>query len=102
MLFFGVTVATGQVTLFAHLIFNVYGWDDIEPVTYLTGAFYAWVAFLFYFRYKGDWNWESASQSFMHKRYAQLCKKHAFEQSRIEFLERYRELLKLQIAYMEN
>lgn len=41
VLAFGVTMAMAQVGVFAHLIYGVYSWDDIEPVTYLTGAFYA-------------------------------------------------------------
>jgi hypothetical protein len=41
ILAFGVSMAMVQVGMFAHLIYDVYSWDDIEPVTYLVGAFYA-------------------------------------------------------------
>lgn len=57
MLLFGVGMAAGQVGGFGYLIYGLYTWDDMEPVTYLVGAFYACVSMAFYFRYKEDWDW---------------------------------------------
>lgn len=57
MLLFGVSMAAGQVGGFGYLIYGLYTWDDMEPVTYLVGAFYACVSMAFYFRYREDWDW---------------------------------------------
>lgn len=102
VILFGTSMASLQVGVFAYLIYGVYGWDDIEPVTYLTGAFYAWVSLLFYFRYKEDWEWSSVYSAFYIRRLKALMKSHQFDESRVEFLQRYQELLKLQLAYIKK
>lgn len=102
MILFGATMAIGQVGAFSYLIYGLYSWDTMEPVTYLVGSFYAWVSMLFYFRFKGDWEWASAYQTFYNRRIKHLCRSHSLDDDRIAFLERYKDLLKLQLAYIEN
>lgn len=102
MLLFGVSMAFGQVGCFGYLIYGLFSWDEMEPVTYLVGAFYAWVSMLFYFRYKGDWEWASAYETFYERKLQKLQSANNVEDSRIEFLERYRDLLKTQLAFIEQ
>ena len=102
MILFGTTMAAGQVTGFAYLIYGVYSWDDIEPITYLTGAFYLTVSMAFWTKYRDDWEWSNAYNVFYSRKLRNMTKRQSFEKSRIEFLKRYRELLKLQLAYIEK
>jgi len=102
MLLFGVSMAAGQVGGFAYLIYGVYTWDDMEPLTYLVGAFYAWVSMLFYFRFREDWEWSSAYEAFYQRRLRRLMQGNNLDDERISFLERYRDILNLQLAYLEK
>ena len=102
MILFGASMAAGQVGGFTYLIYGVYTWDDMEPVTYLVGAFYAWVSMVFWFRYKEDWEWSNAYSAFYNRKLRKLYRRKQFEQSRVEFLKRYQELLRLQLAYIKK
>eukprot|EP00344_Euplotes_crassus_P011937 CAMPEP_0196995708 /NCGR_PEP_ID=MMETSP1380-20130617/1779_1 /TAXON_ID=5936 /ORGANISM="Euplotes crassus, Strain CT5" /LENGTH=262 /DNA_ID=CAMNT_0042411469 /DNA_START=100 /DNA_END=888 /DNA_ORIENTATION=+ len=102
MILFGVTMAAGQVGGFAYLIYGVYGWDDIEPVTYLVGAFYAWISMVFWFRYKEDWEWSSAYGAFYQRKLARLLKSKSYNEERVKFLENYRSTLKRQLALLQS
>ena len=88
----------GQVGAFAYLIYGVYTWDDMEPVTYLVGTFYACTSFIFWFRYKDEYTYDA----YYDNKFNKLLKKHRINQSRIDFLKRYHELLKLQLSYIEK
>lgn len=102
MLLFGVTMAAAQVGGFGYLIYGVYGWDDIEPVTYLTGTFYATVAMIFWFRYRENWEWSSAYAAFYTKKLNKLLTRNKVDQDRIKFLKNYRDLLQFQLLHMKN
>lgn len=102
MILFGASMAAAQVGVFGYLIYGLWGWDDVEPMTYLTGAFYLSVSWVFYFRYRQDWHWTSAHSAFTHKRLRKLSARNGYEQSRVEFLQRYRDVLKLQLAYIQS
>jgi len=102
MILFGVTMAAGQVGGFAYFIYGVYTWDDMEPVTYLVQAFYAWVSMLFWFRYKEDWEFSSAYGAFYSRKLAKLLKRNEYDEERVKFLEKYRSLLKRQLALIQG
>ena len=57
---FGLTMCTAQLGGFAYLIYGLFSWDEIEPITYLTGAFYSCVSMTFYLRYRDDFEWANA------------------------------------------
>ncbi|CAI2375338.1 unnamed protein product [Moneuplotes crassus] len=102
MILFGVTMAAGQVGGFAYLIYGVYGWDDIEPVTYLVGAFYAWLSMAFWFRYKEDWEWSSAYDAFYQRKLAKLLRSQSYDEKRVNFLKSYQKMLKRQLDLLES
>lgn len=102
MILFGATMAAGQVGGFAYLIYGLYTWDDIEPVTYLVGAFYAWVSMVFWFRYREDWEWASAYSAFYNRKLTKLLRRKSFDEDRVKFLESYKELLTKQLALLES
>ena len=102
VLLFGVSMAAAQLGGFTYLIYGLYTWDDMEPLTYLVGAFYAWVSMLFWFRYKEDWEWSNARNAFFTKRLTKLMEQNSVDQERIKFLENYRDLLKVQLAHIES
>jgi hypothetical protein len=102
MILFGVTMAAGQVGGFAYLIYGIYGWDDIEPMTYLTQTFYATVALMFWFRFRQNWEWSSAYGAFYTRRLDKLLKSNKVDSERLSFLKRYKELLQLHLLHMKN
>jgi hypothetical protein len=61
---FGLTMCTAQTFGYAYLIYIMYSWDEIEPVTYLTGAFYSCVGMGFYLKYRNDFEWGNAKEIF--------------------------------------
>ena len=89
MILFGASMAAAQVGIFGYLIYGMWGWDDVEPMTYLTGAFYLSVSWVFYFRYREDWHWTNAHTAFTQKKLNKLSLKRGYDQDRVEFLERY-------------
>ena len=102
MILFGASMAAAQVGIFGYLIYGLWGWNDVEPMTYLTGAFYLSVSWVFYFRYREDWHWTSAHSAFTLKQLKKLSLRHGYDQSRVEFLQRYRDVLKLQLAFIQK
>lgn len=54
MIWFGLGMCTAQLFGYGYLIYGIYSWDVIEPITYLTYTFYSCVAMGFYFKYKDD------------------------------------------------
>jgi hypothetical protein len=53
-----------------YLIFGAYGWEVMEPITYMVSTFYAMVGSFFYLRYRRDFEMGSAKEMFAEKKYA--------------------------------
>lgn len=54
LVIFGFMMCLGQTAGYGMLIFKIFSWDVMEPITYLTSAFYACVGMGFYLKYRED------------------------------------------------
>jgi len=97
---FGLTMCSAQLGGFAYLIYGLFSWDEIEPITYLTGAFYACVSMTFYLRYREDFEWANAMQLFEKRKLEKLCRKNGIDLDRLDFLRMYKNLLVEQSSYL--
>ena len=87
-------MCAAQLTGYGYLIYGEFSWDTIEPITYLTTAFYSSVGMIFYLRNKENFRWSSARGLFEKKKLKKLREAHKVDSTRIEFLERYVKMLK--------
>ena len=85
-------VAAAQLFGYGYLIYGVFSWDEIEPITYLTSAFYACVSMGFYMRYRDDFEWASAYEVFYNRKLIKL-KARQFDSNRYQFLKMYKSVL---------
>ena len=93
-------MCAAQLFGYGYLIYVVFSWDEIEPVTYLTGAFYACVSMTFYFRYREDFEWANAFEVFYKKRLAKICKSKGIDIEKLDFLKAYKENLEGNISQL--
>lgn len=94
MVFFGLTMAMGQLLGFGTLIYGVYSWDVMEPITYMTGAFYACVGMGFFLKYRNDFEWGNVYDIFREKKFNKLCRVRDLDMERLKFLDDYVKKLK--------
>ncbi len=58
------TTVLAQLGGMSYAIFIEYGWNDVEPVTYMVSAFYAAIGSLFFVTSKSDFEFGSAYDYF--------------------------------------
>lgn len=84
------------------MIYGVYSWDVIEPITYITGVFYTCVSMGFYLRYKDDFEWGNAFSVFQARKLRKLIKQQNIDLKRLEFLKTYKKDLEEGLAYLKK
>ena len=102
MLFLAFTCCATQLGGMGYLIFGLYGWEVMEPVTYMVSTFYAMVGSFFYLRYRKDFEMGAAKEFFSERKYQSLAAKEGFDREKVEFLTKYIEELKEQIGVLSN
>ena len=95
-------MCSAQLFGFGYLIYGPYSWDVIEPITYLTGVFYACVSMRFYLKYREDFEWGSAFDVFKHRTLLKLHSKNGVDLTKLEFLKTYKKDLEESLAYMQK
>jgi hypothetical protein len=85
-----------------YLIFGAFGWEVMEPVTYMVSTFYAMVGSFFFLRYRRDFEMGSAKEMFTERKYLELTKKEGYDTEKVEFLRNYIAELKEQIGVLSN
>ena len=91
----------GQTAGYGALIFKIFSWDVMEPITYLTSAFYACVGTGFYLKYREDFEIGSVWDAMKNRKFNQLVKKNQLDEEKVEFLKRYVDDLQQQINHLQ-
>ena len=52
--------------------------------------------------YRDDWEWSSAYNVFYKRQLRRLMQADSYDQKRVEFLQKYKELLELQLEYIKK
>ena len=102
MLYLGFATCASQLGGMGYLIFSLYSWEVMEPITYMVSTFYATVGSAFYMYYQRDYEMNSAYEMFKERKLAKLMKKEGFDQKKIQFLEEYIQNLREQIGILQN
>lgn len=76
--FFGAGMLTFQGLVMAHMTWNLYGWDVIEPVTYFSGFSVAMGSFIFFTFWKKDYQYKTAKNLITDASVSKLLKKENF------------------------
>ncbi len=82
------------------MIYGPFSWDVIEPITYLTGVFYACVSMGFYLRYRNDFEWGSAYEIFKARKLKKFLV--AADIERLEMLMKYKEELEEGLSHLQK
>jgi hypothetical protein len=81
--------------------FVTYGWDVMEPVSYMVGITWATLGFSFFVVNKSDFEITSFREMLQNSRYAKLLRKYDVDQTRIEVLSKNILALEERLADME-
>jgi hypothetical protein len=99
---FGLSMCCAQLFGYGYMIYGPFSWDVIEPITYLTGAFYATVSMTFYMKYRDDFEWGNAYEVFKSRKLNKLYAKHGIDKTKLEFMKTYKADLEESLAYMQR
>lgn len=102
MLFLAFTNCALQLGGMGYLIFGMYGWEVMEPITYMVSTFYAMVGSFFYLRYSRDFEMGSAREFFHERKLQKLYRKSGFDPEKVAFLESYIKELREQVGILRN
>lgn len=94
------TLAT-QFCVLGYGTFVTYGWDVMEPVSYMVGISWATLGYCFFAVNKSDFEITSFREMLENRRYRQLMKKHEIDMERINVLTENIETLQQQLEEME-
>ena len=70
----------------AYGTFLQYGWDVMEPFTYMVGMSWSLLGFIFFMRHKEEFQVKSYREMLIEAKYNKLVKKHKIDLSKIELL----------------
>jgi len=98
----GLFVFLGQWSGIAYFTFVKYGWDVMEPVSYLIGSGWAILGYLFFMRNREEFIMDNFREMMIQKKKKELMEKEGLDLQRMHLVERNLHLLNSQIQSMKE
>jgi Mitochondrial calcium uniporter len=98
----GLGVMAAQWAGIAYGTYVLYGWDTMEPLTYMIGSTWALLGFSFFFQQKQEFYFDSFRQSLYTRKFNKLVQKNQISLDRIKLLKKNIEMVQNEISKLKN